>query len=134
MLGFVTVDWFFPGMGRIFRAIGRLMLKMFEGTDCVLSRHRDFASTFVAVSIERVAATLFGFPVDAACAHLFEGGKEMISIIFVCVFYSKVVDDKSKDNWSTFVLPESGSDIYGAAAMRLEEYLEAVIGKSAGLG
>jgi hypothetical protein len=58
----------------------------------------------------------------------------MIGIIFVRAFYSKVVDDKRKDNWSTFVFPEASSDIYGAVAMRLEEFLEAVIGESASLG
>jgi hypothetical protein len=90
---------------------------------------------FELCNLSRVTGrSVVWFPINAANVHYFKGRGEVLGIVLVCVFNSESVDDQSKGDGSSFVFPQSGSDVGGCMAMGFEELLEAVVGKFASLG
>ena len=64
---------------------------------------------------------------------LFEGGKEMVGILFVCALDSKVIDSETEDDGVCFVLEEAWCGFCGVVAGSRQAWQECVVGDSTGL-
>ena len=76
--------------------------EFFEGLLNVLL-HTDSDGAFCVVPFEMHTYVLFGFPINFERVFATDTGDQMINIVFVCVFDTKVVNHKSEGDVPCFM-------------------------------
>lgn len=99
------------------------MAKYYKGFFNVTG-HDKVNIAFLVVPIKRQAKVMGAIPISVASIVLFEGFKEMLNIILVDIFYSKVVDDEGEANGMPRVGPVSGHQLDLAVSCDVEAFFQ----------
>lgn len=84
---------------------------MLEFVECFLdvTWHGKVTCSLLVVPCESDSAEQLAFPIDRTGVFLAEGIKQMVGIVLVDVFDSKVIHNEAEHDVSGCVLPKSGS-------------------------
>ena len=97
VLNFLSVVWSIHPGGAIVFLFWDVVFEFLEGL-CDVSIHADTCGAFVVVPFEVYPDVLFGFPIDFEWIFGTDTGYEVIDVLFVCIFDTKVVDHEGKRN------------------------------------
>ena len=108
---------------------------MFELVECSFNVpwHGDVDPFVLVVPFESETKEVGAGFVNGNDVQIAQGTDEMIKRFGVCVFDSKVIDDKGKDDAVGFVFPQGGCLTNGGIVVFGKVFDEAIIGDSASL-
>ena len=108
VLIFLSVVWSIHPGGSVVRLFWDLVFEFLEGL-CNVPIHADGYGAFVVVPFEVHPDVLFGFTIDFEWVFYTDTGYEVINVLFVYVFDTKVVDQEGEGNGSCVMEKETFS-------------------------